>query len=324
MTIGIHATALVGPSAKLGTDVRIGPFSIVHDGVVIADCARIGPHCELGGLGGRVFIGSGAQLSKGCRVAGDVDLGDQAEIGENAVVVGVIRLGRSASIAEHASARGHLSLGENAKIGPSSVLAGQVSIGDGTQVFAACSIGAPPQHPTFSGPMGSITIGRHCVIREFVTIHLSTRDAPTRIGDDCYIMAGCHINHDCRLGDDVKMANSATLAGYVHVGDHAYLGMHSVVHQRMRIGAYTMIGMNAVVVRHVPPYATVIGRRFTKINRIGLEIRGVDAAEVDTIEAYYSGRADARAAKSGWIDRIEAFGADCGYKDVMPPRFGSR
>ncbi len=323
MTIGIHATALVGTSVKLGTDVGIGPFSIVHDGVVIADGAQIGPHCELGGPGARVSIGLGAQLSKGCRVVGDVEIGDRAALGENSLVEGVIRLGRSAAIAEHASVRGHVSLGENAKIGPSSTLAGKTSIGEGTRVFASCSIGAPPQHPSFSGPAGSVVIGRHCVIREFVTIHLSTSDAPTRIGDDCYLMAGSHINHDCRLGDDVKMANSATLAGYVHIGDHAYLGMHSVVHQRMRIGAYTMIGMNAVVVRHVPPYATVVGRRFTRINRMGLEIRGVEArtsAQSKPITSILTGWT--REPRSAWIERIERFEADCDHKNIMPPQFG--
>ncbi len=325
MMTGIHPTALIGPSVKLGADVTIGPFTIVHGGVVMASGAQVGAHCELGGAEGRVFIGSGAQLGKGSRLAGEIEIGDGATVGENSVVEGVIRVGRGATIAEHVSVRGTITLGKEVSVGPSCTLAGATSIGDGTQVLASCSIGAPPQHPAFSGPAGSVAIGHRCVIREFVTIHLSTTDAPTRIGDGCYIMAGSHINHDCNLGDDVKLANSATLAGYVHVGDHAYLGMHAVVHQRMRIGAYTMIGMNAVVVRHVPPYATVVGRRFTNINRIGLEIRGVDAAHIGEIEAYYanySKRLDRGAPKSAWIERIESFEADCGHKNMMPPQFG--
>ena len=324
MSLSIHSTALIAPAVKLGAEVTIGPFSILHDGVVVADGARIGAHCELGGNGGRVFIGSAAQLKKGCRVAGDVEVGDQAAIGENAVLDGLIRLGRRATVAEHVTARGRIVLGENAAIGASSTLSGEVSIGKGTRIFACCSIGAPPQHPAFSGSKGTVEIGLRCIIREFVTIHMPTTNSPTRIGDDCYIMAGSHINHDCDIGNDVKMANSATLAGFVHVGDHTYLGMHSVVHQRMRIGAYTMIGMNAVVTRHVPPYATVVGRRFTKINRVGLEIRNVDAADIDAVEAYYSNLADKDAPKSVWIERIEAFEAECGYRNVMPARFGAR
>ena len=52
MTGTIHHTALIAASAKLGTDVTIGPFSIVHDDVTIAD----GGHCELGGVAGGVNI----------------------------------------------------------------------------------------------------------------------------------------------------------------------------------------------------------------------------------------------------------------------------
>jgi UDP-N-acetylglucosamine acyltransferase len=324
MTGAIDPTAIIGACVKLGADVRIGPFSILHDGVVVADGARIGAHCELGGSGGRVSIGSQAQLRKGCRIVGDVELADGVAIGENSVLDGAISLGRNAAIAEHVAAHGRSSLGEEVKIGASSTLAGELSIGGGTQVFPCCSIGASPQHPGLSGSNGRVEIGRRCVIREFVTIHLPTTKAPTRIGDDCYIMAGCHINHDCELGDDVKMANAATLAGFVHVGDHAYLGMHSVVHQRMRIGAYAMIGMNALIVHHVPPYATVVGRRFTKINRLGLELRDVGAAEIDAVEAYYSDRIDGGAVKSAWIERIENFKAECDHTNIMPPQFGPK
>jgi UDP-N-acetylglucosamine acyltransferase len=306
MTLAIDSTAMIGASVKLGRDVRIGPFSILHDGVVVGDDAQIGAHCELGGNGGQVSVGSAARVRKGCAISGDVQVGDRAQIGENAMLQGRVRLS------------------EDVLVDASSSLRGDVSIGERTHIFYSCSIGAAAQHPDFPTAQGAVRIGRRCVVREFVTIHLPTTDALTRLGDECYIMAGCHINHDCRLGDDVKMANSATLAGHVNVGDHAYLGMHSVVHQRIRIGAYTMIGMNAVVVRHVPPYATVIGRRFAKINRIGLETRNVDAADINAIEAHYGNRIDKNAPKSAWIERIETFEAECGFTNVMPPQFRTR
>ncbi len=204
MTIGIHSTALIGPAVKLGTDVEVGPFSILHDGVIVAEGVQIGAHCELGGLGGRVFVGSHARLSKGCRVAGDVEVGDNARLGENCLLDGVIRLGRGAEIAEQASVRGQISLGDNVTIGASSTVSGVVSIGDGTQVFASCSIGALPQHQAFSESTGFIEIGRDCVIREFVTVHLPTTDRRTHIGDQCYIMTGCHIAHDCHVGETSK------------------------------------------------------------------------------------------------------------------------
>jgi acetyltransferase-like isoleucine patch superfamily enzyme len=45
---GIHATALVSPQARLGRNVTIGPFSIVHDNVEVGDDSIIESHCEIG------------------------------------------------------------------------------------------------------------------------------------------------------------------------------------------------------------------------------------------------------------------------------------
>jgi len=44
----IHPTALVASGARLGRDVRIGPFSIVHANVELGDRCEIGSHCEIG------------------------------------------------------------------------------------------------------------------------------------------------------------------------------------------------------------------------------------------------------------------------------------
>ena len=44
----IHPTALISPGAKLGSNVSVGPFSIIHDGVTIGNETSIGSHCEIG------------------------------------------------------------------------------------------------------------------------------------------------------------------------------------------------------------------------------------------------------------------------------------
>lgn len=44
----IHQLAVVSPKAKLGQNVSIGPFTIVHDNVVIGDNTKIESHCEIG------------------------------------------------------------------------------------------------------------------------------------------------------------------------------------------------------------------------------------------------------------------------------------
>jgi acyl-[acyl carrier protein]--UDP-N-acetylglucosamine O-acyltransferase len=63
----IHPTALVSPRARLGLNVRIGAFTIVHDDVELGDGSEIGSHCEIGHPTARadgrpLVIGAGALI----------------------------------------------------------------------------------------------------------------------------------------------------------------------------------------------------------------------------------------------------------------------
>ena len=44
----IHSTAIVSPTAKIGKDVKVGPYSIIYDNVEIGDGSVIESHCEIG------------------------------------------------------------------------------------------------------------------------------------------------------------------------------------------------------------------------------------------------------------------------------------
>lgn len=44
----IYTTAIVSPSALLGKNISIGPFTIIHDNVSIGDNSVIGSHCVIG------------------------------------------------------------------------------------------------------------------------------------------------------------------------------------------------------------------------------------------------------------------------------------
>jgi acetyltransferase-like isoleucine patch superfamily enzyme len=46
--MSVHPSAIVSAKARLGADVSIGPFTVVHDNVVVGDRGVIGSHCEIG------------------------------------------------------------------------------------------------------------------------------------------------------------------------------------------------------------------------------------------------------------------------------------
>ena len=63
----IHPTAIIHPQAKLGANVRVGPYAVIDADVELgADCV-VGPHVYLTGV---TKIGAGNQFHAGC-VIGD-------------------------------------------------------------------------------------------------------------------------------------------------------------------------------------------------------------------------------------------------------------
>lgn len=59
----IHPTAIVHPKAKLDSTVRVGPYSVIDDGVEIGTDCIIGPHVYITGL---TTIGAHNQFYAGC------------------------------------------------------------------------------------------------------------------------------------------------------------------------------------------------------------------------------------------------------------------
>jgi len=104
------------------------------------------------------------------------------------------------------------------------------------------------------------TIGRGGVIYPGCYVGLNAR-----IGDYLFCLSNTIINHDDTLGRNVCLASGVILAGNVTVEDDCYLGQGCMVRQSLRIGANSMVGMGAVVVKDVPPRAVMAGNPARKI-----------------------------------------------------------
>ncbi len=197
---------------------------------------------------------------------------------------------------------------DDVEIGPFSVIEGGVYISSGTKVGpyvniregtrigknciieAHCVIGAPPQHFAYRGERSFVEIGNNVVLREGVTIHKATGEGEkTIIGDNCYLMVGCHVAHNCKIGKGVVMANLVGLSGYVEVEDGAVFGGMAGLHQFVRVGERAMIGGLSKVVKDVPPYLLVDGHpaRIHGVNMVGLKRAGFSLEEREEIKRIY-------------------------------------
>ena len=166
---GIHPSALVPPSARLGARVSVGAGCVIGDGVSIGDDSCLYPRVVVYpkcSLGRRVIVHSGAVIgADGFGFAQDeagrwvkipqigaVRIGDDVEIGANTTIDrGAID---DTVIEEGVKLDNQIQIGHNVRIGAHTAMAG-------------CS-----------GVAGSADIGRHCTVGAASVIlgHLSLAD----------------------------------------------------------------------------------------------------------------------------------------------------
>lgn len=183
-------------------------------------------------------------------------------------------IGEGVTIEPFVVIKKHVKIGDNVTIMSHSYIEGHTTIGEGTKIYPGVAIGCDPQALKYNGEVSTITIGKNCLIREYVTINSSLGEgAHMSIGDNCMIMAYCHLAHNSTLGKGVIMSNGATLAGHCEVGDYAIIGGKTPIHQFVRIGAYAMVGGFSRVGHDILPYTIGGGipYRLGGLNLIGLK-----------------------------------------------------
>ena len=171
---GIHATAVIEQTAKIGSDTYIGPYAYIGENCVIGDGCSIYPHVFIGDktqLGGNCIIYPGVKiyheciLGEGCIVhsgtvigsdgfgfapqsdnefmkipqLGNVILEDHVEIGAN-VAIDRATMG-STIIRKGVKLDNLIQIGHNVEVGENTVMAAQTGIAGSTKVGKNCMFG---------------------------------------------------------------------------------------------------------------------------------------------------------------------------------------
>lgn len=172
--VGIHPTAVVDPSATIGSGSSIGPHCVIGAGVAVgADCVlhshvtlydgvRVGDHVILHagvvvGADGFGFVLSNGAYAKFPQV-GTVELGDDVEIGANSTVdrgaLGATRIGKgtkldnlvhighNCQIGQHVVIAAQTGLAGGVVVEDWAVIGGQVGIGDKARIESKAVIGS--------------------------------------------------------------------------------------------------------------------------------------------------------------------------------------
>lgn len=172
-------------------------------------------------------------------------------------------------------------IGPGCVLGAHVILEHRVLLGAGTKVGHGAILGGNPQDHSFDTTRmdTGVRLGKNNTIREHVTIHRATKEGgDTIVGDENFLMAGCHLAHDNVVGNNVIIANNVLSAGHVHIEDRCFLGGGSVFHQFIRIGTLAMVRGGCRFSKDIPPFLLATGEnQVVGINAIGLRRAGLSA-----------------------------------------------
>jgi UDP-3-O-[3-hydroxymyristoyl] glucosamine N-acyltransferase len=128
MKNSIHQTAIINPKAKLGTNVTIGPYSLINENVEIGNDVNIGGFCELG---------VETPLSNGSPLI----IGNNSTIRSHSIFYESSKFGDNLVTGHHVTIRENLLAGKNLQIGTLSDLQGDSVIGDYVRFHSNVHIG---------------------------------------------------------------------------------------------------------------------------------------------------------------------------------------
>jgi sugar O-acyltransferase (sialic acid O-acetyltransferase NeuD family) len=108
-------------------------------------------------------------------------------------------------------------------------------------------------HPTaYVGPTGHLERGAVVCVRAIATENVV-------VGEFAQLNFGCTVGHEARIGAGALINPGANVSGDVDVGEGVMIAKGAQILQYRKLGRNSVIGAGAVVVRDVPPDATLIG-----------------------------------------------------------------
>lgn len=198
---GIHPSAIVHPSAKIGSGVTIGPYAVVDEGVIIEDHAVVSAH---------VFLGSFVQIGASSYLYPHVTIREGCQIGKRVViqpgaVIGSCGFGFSTS-----------AQGEHTKLEQ----LGNVLIEDDVEIGANTAIDRARFKTT--------RIGRGTKIDNLVQIGHNVE-----LGIHNLVVSQTGIAGSVKTGRNVVFGGQAGIVGHIEIGDFVMIGAKGGVSKSM-------------------------------------------------------------------------------------------
>jgi UDP-3-O-[3-hydroxymyristoyl] glucosamine N-acyltransferase LpxD len=178
-----------------------------------------------------------------------------ARIGHNVVLGNGVRIGAETVIYHNAV------IGDEVIIGERCIVKSCAVIGEEGFGFERDSSGKAIRLPH----IGTVLIGDDVEVGSLTTVCRGTL-GDTVLRNGCKVDDHVHIAHNVDVGEDAFVIACAEVSGGVKIGPRAWIAPNATVLNQLTIGADTVVGLGAVVVKSVPEGAVVVGNPAKRLN----------------------------------------------------------
>ena len=202
-TPGIHPTAVISPSAKLGKNVSVGAYSVIEDDVVIGDNTILFP---------QVYVGKRTQIGAQCILYPQVVVREDCVLKNHVILQPGAKIGNDGFGFIFHEGRHH-------KIPQ----IGNVIIEDDVEIQAnSCVDRAKLAHTI---------VGANTKVDNLVQIAHNVK-----VGQGCIMCAQVGVAGTTTLGNGVVAAGQVGIVGHLHIGDGVQIGAQSGVTSHLPAG----------------------------------------------------------------------------------------
>lgn len=231
---GIHPSAVIAASARIGDDAAIGPQVVIEDDVQIGAGATLGPG---------VTIGHGSVIGDGFVAHARVTVREWVRIGDRVILHAGAVIG--------ADGFGYVPVAGGLRKLPQ---AGTVVIGDDVEIGANTAIDR--------ATIGETRIGNGVKIDNLVQIGHGCD-----IGDNSVLAAQTGLAGSTRLGQWVQMGGQSASGGHLAIGDGSRIAGRGAVAADVEAGA-TVAGLPAIPVEQWRRSVAVFPRLWDILRRL--------------------------------------------------------
>ena len=193
---GIHPTAMIAESARLGTDVTIEAYAVIGEEVVIGDRGWIGAH---------VVVGDGTTMGSDVRLYASATVYPHVELGDRVILHSGARVGRD---------------GFGFRPGPT----GPVRVPHVGRCVLESDVEVGANSCIDRGSIDDTIIGAFTKLDSLVHVAHNVR-----VGKGCFMAMGVGIAGSSRIGDGVQFGGQSGAGNHSIIGDGASIAARAGV-----------------------------------------------------------------------------------------------